>query len=529
MTIEQTNKHEAPVDLEASASQEQAVIAQNPTNNADNPSAVDSEAEANPSAEPQTTTFINNNPQINNTMETINNSTANGNNEQAQAVQIINPEIESNSTYINSLLNLLDSTKVQKKYFISYREASKSGIKLAFVKGNRKVYAAQIDKLWNEIKEKDNKTFSRSSVVISAKAILERSEALPSDKRLHLLDLNGKELTLDTPDIEKYLAVIDGQHRCMVCIEHPEADLLLELTELEGDIMELIRILNSTDKNWGLKDLSFSNISLGKVSGNLQTKIDEVKGILKMSDRAAAYVLTFKRDPIRKRDVANGEDNSGYTEDSGKRGLSIAKAVKYKFDAEEMVCKLEFIDAINNIYTTTADEKKAGFTKQMVCFLADMKEETKTAIISEMKCGNFGKVKELMKDGYESYLEEHTSDLETRLNELKPQIEAAMPKADDTVVEELKEGLPHNILKNRAEIRHQKASIALEKAKKAEENAQKALDTAKTSDKRKSTKATKARVDDKTKTYDEKKKAQQKAQELFDNTKAVVESFGKVA
>lgn len=487
MEKKEINMLEAPVDLEASASQEQAVIAHESTNNADNSSAVDPETEITPSAEPQT------------------------------------------STYINNLLGLLDSTKVKKKYFISHREASMSGIKLAFVKGNRKVYSAQIDKLWNEIKKKDNKTFSRSSVVISAKAILERSEALPSDKRLHLLDLNGKELALDTPDIDKYVAVIDGQHRCMVCIEHPEADLLLELTELEGDIMELIRILNSTDKNWGLKDLSFSNIALGKSSGDLQTKIDEVKDILKMSDRAAAYLLTFKRDPIRKKDVAKGEDNSGYTEDSGNRGMNIAKAIKFKFDTEEMVCKLEFIDAITNIYTATADDKKAGFTKQMVCFLADMKEETKTSVVSEMKAGNYGQVKTLMKDGYESYIGEHTSDLETRLNELQPQIEAAMPKADATTVEELKEGLPHIILKNRAEVRHQKASTALEKAKKAVEDAQKVLDSAKTSDKRKSTVTTKAKVDDKTKILDEKQKTLQNAQKLFDDTKAALESFSNVA
>ena len=529
-------KVDAPVDLEVSASKEQAVIAQEgtTTHNADNSSAVDSEAEANPSAEPQTDTLLNNNKQINNTMEQVNNSTANGNNEQVneqleEAAQVNNPEVESSSTSIDSLLNLLDRTKVKQKFFISYREASKAGIKLAFVKGNRKVYSAQIDKLWNEIKDKEQKKFSRSSVVISAKAILDKNEALPSEKRIHIVDLNGKELTLTSPAIEEYVVVIDGQHRSMVCIEHPEADMELELTELEGDIMELIRILNSTDKNWGVKDLSFSNIALGKVSGDLQTKIDELKGILKVSDRAAAYLLTFKRDSIRKRDVAAGQDNSGYTESNGERGMSIAKAIRYKFDSEDVVCKLEFIDSVTDIYNTTSDDKKAGFTKKMVCFLADMKDEVKMAIINEMKSGNFGKVKEMLKEAHKAYLEEHPSDMDTRFNELQPQIEAAMPKADTTTVEALKEGLPHIILKNRAEVRHQNASDALEKAEKAVKDAQEAYDNADKSNKKKSTETSKTRLSKKKNALEEKKQALQIAQKNLDEAKAALDSFNQAA
>ena len=362
--------------------------------------------------------------------------------------------------------------KTKMRTLISYQDA-KNDIKLVFVKGNRNVYASQIDKLWKDISGKKAKKFYRSCVVVNAKQVLE------NNPDIKLVDIYGNEITLETPGIENCWAVIDGQHRLMVCMEHPEADLDLELLDYDGDIMELIKLFNSTDLNWRLPDYYRSNVQTGKVSNGLSKKMEEIKKVIACSDKVASYLPTFKRDAFKKSECIKGEDNSGYTPAKGDRGLRIAKALRYKFG--EGTVKVELIDGIVAAYNSLEDGTRPGLADSMVGFLADMSESMKKTIISKMATADYGVVKNTLEEGFKNYYEAHKEDIEEHIKEVQKKIDEAMPKADPAkkTDEELKDGFPGDILRQRLS----KAITATEKKvgalTKQETSCQNTIDTIK--------------------------------------------------
>lgn len=352
-------------------------------------------------------------------------------------------QVELSPELLATVLSFLKcGVKTKMRTLISFQDV-KNDITLVFVKGNRNVYASQIDKLWKDISDKKTKKFYRSCVVVNAKQVLK------NNPDIKLVDIFGNEITLATPGIENCWAVIDGQHRLMVCMEHPEADLDLELLDYDGDVMELIKLFNSTDLNWRLPDYYRSNVETGKVSNNLAKKMEEVQAVIKCSDKVASYVLTFKKDSIKKSDCILGKDNSGYTEEKGTRGLSIAKAIRYKFG--DGTVKVEFIDAICTAYDSLEDGKHSGLSDTMVGFLAELSDSMKNTIESKIKASDFGVVKNTLTEGFKKYYEAHKDDIEEHIKEVQKKIDEAMPKADPAkkTDEELKDGFPGDILKQR--------------------------------------------------------------------------------
>lgn len=353
-------------------------------------------------------------------------------------------QVELSPELLATVLGFLKKgIKTKMRTLISYQDA-KNHIKLVFVKGNRNVYASQIEKLWKDISGKKEKKFYRSCVVVNAVKVLK------NNPNIKLVDIYGNEITLATPGAENCWAVIDGQHRLMVCMEHPEADLDLELLDYDGDVMELIKLFNSTDLNWRLPDYYRSNVQTGKVSNNLAMKMEEVRAVISCSDKVAAEILTFKKDAIKKSDCISGKDNSGYTDEKGARGLGIAKAIRYKFG--DNTVKVEFVDAICAAYDSLEDGKHSHLSDAMVGFLAEISDTMKNTIDSKIKSADFGVVKNTLIEGFKKYYETHKDDIEEHIKEVQQKIDEAMPKkadSDKKVDEELKDGFPGDILKQR--------------------------------------------------------------------------------
>lgn len=342
--------------------------------------------------------------------------------------------------------------KTKMRTLISFQDA-KNDIKLVFVKGNRNVYSGQIDKLWKDIANRPVKKFYRSCVVVNAKTILERNLAIPEEeksRRVHLLDIYGNEVTLETPDIENCWAVIDGQHRLMVCIEHPEADLDLELLDdYQGDIMELIKIFNSIDRNWSLSDYNQSNIATGKISSEMMNMSAMIKSFLNCSDKVANFLLTFKKDAIRKSSSIKGIDDSGYSDTKGERGLNIARAIKYKFG--DMVVKVQFVEAICKAYSQLEDGKTMGLGSLMVGFIAEISDSMKKTIVEKMKSTDYGTVANTFTEGFKKYVQVHKDDIEEHIKEIQAKIDAAVPMPDLSIKSDtdLKDGFPGVVLGKR--------------------------------------------------------------------------------
>lgn len=365
-----------------------------------------------------------------------------------------NPEqVELSPELLATLLGFLKlGIKTKMRTLISYQDA-KNHIKLVYIKGNRNVYSGQIDKLWKDIANRPVKKFYRSCVVVKATAILERNLAIPEEeksKRIHLLDIYGNEVTLETPGIENCWAVIDGQHRLMVCLEHPEADLDLELLDdYKGDIMELIKIFNSIDRNWSLSDYNLSNIATGKISSAMMNKSAWIKSLLKCSEKVANYFLTFKKDAIRKSSSIKGIDDSGYSEAKGERGVNIARAIKYRFG--DMTVKVQFIEAICKAYSQLEDGKTTGMASLMVGFIAEISDPMRKTIVDKMKSADYGIVANTFTTGFEKYVKLHKDDIEEHIKEIQGKIDAAVPMPDLSMKSDtdLKDGFPGVVLGKR--------------------------------------------------------------------------------
>ena len=365
-----------------------------------------------------------------------------------------NPEqVELAPELLATVLGFLKcGIKTKMRTLISYQDA-KNDIKLVFVKGNRNVYGSQIDKLWKEVSGLKVKKFSRSCVVVNAKTILEHNMTISEEeksKRVRLVDIYGNEITLATIGIENCWAVIDGQHRLMVCMEHPEVDLDIELlTDFSGDIMELIKIFNSTDKNWSLSDYTLSNIETGKISGAMMRMAALIKSFLNCSEKVANYLLTFKKDAIRKSSSIKGIDDSGYSDTKGERGLSIARAIKYKFG--DMVVKVQFVEAICKAYSQLEDGKTTNLALLMVGFIAEISDSMKKTVEEKMKSSDFGIVANTFTEGFKKYVQAHKDDIEEHVKEIQAKIDAALPMPDLSVKSDtdLKDGFPGVVLGKR--------------------------------------------------------------------------------
>ena len=383
-------------------------------------------------------------------------------------------QVELSPELLATVLSFLKcGVKTKMRTLISFQDA-KNDITLVFVKGNRNVYASQIDKLWKDISDKKTKKFYRSCVVVNAKQVLE------NNPDIKLVDIFGNEITVATPGIENCWAVIDGQHRLMVCMEHPEADLDLELLDYDGDVMELIKLFNSTDLNWRTPDYYRSNVETGKVTNNLAVKMKEVQAVITASDKVAAFLLTFKKDAIKKSDCILGKDNSGYTEEKGIRGLSIAKAIRYKFG--DGTVKVEFVEAICAAYDSLEDGKHSGLADTMVGFLAEMSDPMKNTIESKIKSADFGVVKNTLTEGFKKYYETHKDDIEEHIKEVQKKIDEAMPKKAESTKkadEKLKDGFPGDILKQRLAKAIEATEDKVKSLSKQETSCQNTIDTLK--------------------------------------------------
>lgn len=382
-------------------------------------------------------------------------------------------QVELSPELLATLLGFLRcDVKTKMRALISFQD-SKNDIKLVYVKGNRNVYVSQINKLWKDVKDMKIKKFFRSCVVVNAVQVLK------NNPKIKLVDIYGTEITLETLGVEKCWAVIDGQHRLMVCLEHPEVDLDLELMDYDGDVMELIKIFNSTDKNWGITDYNKSNIATGKVKEDLAQKMAEIQSVITCSDKVAAYLPTFKKDAIKKSDCIKGEDNSCYTEEKGERGLGIAKAIRYKFG--EMTIKVEFIDALIAAYNSLEDGKHSDLADLMIGCIAEMSDSMVKALVSKIDSKDFGMVKNTLTEEFKKYYDRHKDDVGDHIKEVQKKIDEAVPVVEPSKKpqEDLKDGFPGDILKQRLSKAIEATEEKMKSLTKRESDFKKTIDTIK--------------------------------------------------
>lgn len=480
MVNEEIKKQETPVDLEAQVNENEQAIA-NPTNNADDEPAVDSEAEVNTEAESNENQIINN--QIINTMKENSNSTANGNNEQVneQLQAQVNPEEQTEivKTIAESLVEKMISQKIKIAFnpCFSLQQAMKAGYELVYLEGNRSLSTAHVNQLYKDIKNTKDKKFTNNIAVMSLK------DVLVSHPEVKALDKKGNMIDLNTPDLERYFLILDGQHRDMACFMHRDEgiDATVEIKEPVGDPLEYVKNYNKLTKNWNMSDWKESNVKSGKTKNKLYAETDKIVELLKVSPKYAEFLLTFKKDATKKSNLVDGKDTILYVEQDGERGKSIANAIFTKFpfpkvekkgskDAaynEKMslaksVRKVEFVEAIQET-ERLCPEVRATFARDFSSFLLNLSEGEMSVIKNFIQNHNFGELNSNLSKFFQAYLELHKTELEAIAAKSDATITKALEKAkaaETSKPKMIKKGAASEIIQKQQEINEYKQKKA---------------------------------------------------------------------
>ncbi len=378
-----------------------------------------------------------------------------------------------NSSYVETLLSLVGDKLPKKiKYIVMYSDAKKADLKAVFLKGNREIYNAQLEVLWKSAK--DQKHFSNGCYVVPLRPILEK---FPS---IEAYDLDGNQVTLDSPEVDMCLVVYDGQHRIAVCELHPgEIDVLLELNEFDGcNPLDTIKQMNSFSKNWSGTDLRVSNVGAGISTNKLYEESENLQDRYGITSKLAEYVLTFQREATKKKDLVEGKDTTIYVDEHGNRGRGIFNAAMTSFNGAKEVKKIEFFDAVVSTYVSVKDAEKPTFARNMKVFMGTMAEPMREKVKKLITDKDYGTLKSEINKGYTDFCSAgHTE--ETLL-----QMEADVDKAIADYVSDLqkknqekaarkplKSGRVHEVIQHNrtveTKIANEKSAKATEKAKKA--------------------------------------------------------------
>ena len=316
--------------------------------------------------------------------------------------------------------------KIIRKVCMSYFEAKKAGLKICFFKFNREVNNCHVKALYKSVK--DSMRFTRSCYVVPLRPILERF------KDIEVYDLDGNQITLDTPDIELYLTVYDGQHRLTVCEFHSEVDVELELNEFNGmHPLDTIKLINSDQRNWNGQDLRDSNVNAGITTNKLYGEAKILQERYGITNKAAECALTFVLNTTRISDLIAGRDTTKYNEDNASRGKGILNACMMNFDACKEARKIELLYAVIHTYTNTPDKEKGVFGRNMKLLIGTMPADDRETVKRFITEKNFGQLNTFVKDSYKAFLKlGHSEEVLTQMeSELDGRIATYIEKVDE--------------------------------------------------------------------------------------------------
>ena len=355
---------------------------------------------------------------------------------------------------------------------VPYSVAKANGFNPAFIVGNREINCRQLNKLEKDLKDRGLTKFANPCKVMQAKDLLEK------DANVSLVDIDGKPLTLSTPDIDTYLAIIDGQHRVTCCQDDPEIDVDLEIIPAVEDVHSYIRILNTCDRNWNNEDLKESNVARKLSKSCLYEESKKVQSTYGVSSKLAEYGLTFVREASKKSDLIKGKDTTEYSESKAERGLGIFEASAFRFNKNRQYRKIQFMDAVVGVYNSLDDDKHSDFATNIRVCIAEMDDSVVEKIDQSIADKNYGTLNALFREEYTKFLsksEAEILELKAKVDEDIRQYEDVLAKGEADTVSPLKSGSPKDILANRKMIREEKARKAEEaKAKKAAKKSSKA-------------------------------------------------------
>ena len=379
------------------------------------------------------------------------------------------------------------SARLKMLYLAS--ELKKAGYVFCFDKENREINNNHVDDLHERIKADKSGRFSETLKVCEVKQALEQGRKV--------FDVNNNEITLNTPNLEKHVLILDGQHRWMVILENPKYDIWVDFVETDN-IGTYIDNLNNTSKAWNGEDVKHS---IRVQHENEVPVLDEIyffKSRFNVSEKFAELILTRKKEQYRLEDMKKLQ--SGEKDFNAEKfkvdpvfietGENLMFAILHQFDAEKRVRKVEFIGSLVNIYDEIPDATKADFEKNILTFLTTMDGIVKAEILKRITAKDTQKLNSYVRKQYDTLLNKHSGELDELYAKA---IEIIEKKKEDFETKEnnsakkfkkLKTGSPADILKNRADERTETKKKEEAKAKKGKGNSSKTSNDSKATEKK---------------------------------------------
>lgn len=373
------------------------------------------------------------------------------------------------------------------KYLYLASELRAAGYKFCFDKENREINNKHVDELFLRIKDDKSKRFMETLKVCEVKQALEQGRKV--------FDVDGNEITLDTPNLEKYILILDGQHRWIVILENPGYDIWVNFVET-SNIGAYIDNLNNSNKSWNGDDVQHSVRVQHENEVPVLDAINDFKNRFNVSEKFAELILTRKKEQYRLEDmkkIQSGE--KAFIADKFKvdpvfieTGENLMFSILHQFDTEKKVRKVEFISALVNIYDEMPDVTKSSFEKNILTFLTTMDGIVKAEILKRIDAKDTQKLNSYVRKQYDTMLNKHNGELDglyTKAIEIIEKKKLDFETKENNSAKKfkkLKAGSPAEILNNRKAEREEAKKKEEAKAQKSKGNSSKA--TAKVSDKK---------------------------------------------
>jgi len=368
---------------------------------------------------------------------------------------------KGNATAKMKNLMLKGNFNMKIKFSYYYSELKKDGYEFCYIDENRNLYANQMDKLYDDVKDSKEKRFSEAAKVVEARRVLEEG--------LGVRDIDGNEITLETEDLDRYLVLVDGQHRSAVCHEHPEIDLFVEFDDFEGSTLNRIAVLNNKRKDHTGKDQkkSISRHYPGRVP-----VLDEMEKLQKMfgvTEKYSEAILTgkvdqFKRDELTEIQMGEKEPGEKYVGDSNriKEGWELNFSLKLSFGSDKnhwrKVRKVELPLACQRTIEGLQDEDQPGAFHRMAMLFSKMDSTQKANVVAKVGTPD---LQTYLTKAFNKFVKEHDKakdwpELEAEFTTAIEQQKREMgSSSSSTNVKKLSSGTPWDVIANRRELARQ--------------------------------------------------------------------------
>jgi len=217
--------------------------------------------------------------------------------------------------------------------------------------------------------------------------------------------------------------------------------------------------VNSYDKNWSNEDLKRSNFSTGRTENILYKEADKLVNTYKVSPKYAEYVLTYKKDASKKKDLVKGHDTTEYDKEKAKGGLGIINASMWKFGQAAEIKRIQYLDAVFYVRNEITD--RSTFERDMKCFIGSLLDSQVDDIKIHIKEKNYGSLNAYLKKRFDEFRKIHEQEMNSIETTMDANIDSYIEKINkansEKPVKQIKYGRVCEILKNAKELDEKKS------------------------------------------------------------------------